>query len=127
MISFEDQVNMLRRFEERCFSEESSGRERNPYQRDYARILYSAAFRRLQGKMQLLGISPTAYYRTRLTHSMEVAQVARGICSNLSKTKEKRLWNKDELFLIEAISLAHDLGNPPFGHAGEAVSGQSYQ
>lgn len=113
-------------------------RERKPFQRDYARILYSSAFRRLQGKMQMLGIDSSSFYRNRLTHSLEVSHVARGICYNLKKEyrdalkslketnclekfTEETFWTGDEFYLIEAISLAHDLGNPPFGHAGEAV------
>ena len=106
-------------------------RKRNDFQRDYARILYSAAFRRLQGKMQMLGIDNTSFYRNRLTHSLEVSQVARSICNRLELNQYENgempkdslpvFWNSDELYMIEAISLAHDIGNPPFGHAGEAV------
>jgi dGTPase len=87
-------------------------RHRNEFWRDYARILYSSSFRRLQGKMQLLGVSQTGFFRNRLTHSFEVAQIARGIASKLE------LGNP---LVVEACSIAHDLGNPPFGHAGESV------
>ncbi len=87
-------------------------RQRDDYARDYARILYSASFRRLQGKMQLLGIDNTHFFRNRLTHSMEVAQIARGIAGDLQL---------DNTFVVEACSLAHDLGNPPIGHHGESV------
>jgi dGTPase len=80
--------------------------------RDYARILYSSSFRRLQGKMQLLGIDATNFNRNRLTHSLEVAQIARSIAFNLGL--------KDIVF-AESCSLAHDLGNPPFGHYGEVI------
>jgi len=86
------------------------GRNRNDYERDYARILYSSSFRRLQGKMQLLGIDHTSFHRNRLTHSLEVAQIARTIASGL-KLKSP--------VVSEACSLAHDIGNPPFGHSGE--------
>ncbi len=87
-------------------------RERDDLDRDYARILYSASFRRLQGKMQLLGIDQLYFYRNRLTHSMEVAQIARSIASDLGLEKT---------IVTESCSLAHDLGNPPFGHHGERV------
>lgn len=80
--------------------------------RDYARILYSSSFRRLQGKMQLLGIDASRFNRNRLTHSLEVAQIARSIALDLKL--------KDTI-VAEAASLAHDIGNPPFGHYGEAV------
>lgn len=96
---------------------ESSGRvhdqpkhpTRTCYQRDRDRIVHSEAFRKLEYKTQVFVIFEGDYYRTRLTHTIEVAQLARTIGRNL------RL-NED---LIEAIALAHDLGHPPFGHAGE--------
>jgi dGTPase len=91
------------------------------YRRDHARILYSSEFRRLSGKMQLFAVDPKDFYRTRLTHSLEVAQIARSICITLNEKHKADLWQLDDLFLIEAISLAHDWGNPPFGHAGERV------
>lgn len=85
---------------------------RDDEMRDYARILYSSSFRRLQGKMQLLGIDATNFNRNRLTHSLEVAQIARSIAFNLG------LKN---IMFAESCSLAHDLGNPPFGHYGEVI------
>lgn len=94
-------------------------RKRYNYQRDYARLIYSSAFRRLQGKMQLLGINSSRYYRNRLTHSIEVSQIARSICTTLSKRYGIFIWDVHELFIIETIALGHDLGNPPFGHSGE--------
>lgn len=89
-----------------------SNRERDNYQRDYARILYSSSFRRLQGKMQLLGVDHTSFHRNRLTHSLEVAQIARTIAAGL-KLKAP--------VVTESCSLAHDIGNPPFGHSGEVT------
>ncbi len=86
--------------------------ERDAYARDYARVLYSASFRRLQGKMQLLGVDRHNFIRNRLTHSMEVAQIARGIASDMGMSNT---------FVVEAAALAHDLGNPPIGHHGETV------
>ncbi len=82
---------------------------RGPFQRDRDRILHSAAFRRLSGKMQVFTGEMGDYHRTRLTHTMEVSSVARTIGRVL------RL-NED---LIEGLALLHDLGHPPFGHAGE--------
>lgn len=93
-------------------------RERDAYARDYARILYSASFRRLQGKMQLLGVDRHNFIRNRLTHSMEVAQIARGIAADMG------LGNT---FVVEASALAHDLGNPPIGHHGETVLNEIVQ
>lgn len=94
--------------------EKEDGRERNNYERDYARVLYSSSFRRLQGKMQLLGIRSDSFYRNRLTHSLEVSQIARGIANKLG-------YEKEDIFVVETCSLAHDLGNPPFGHYGEKI------
>ncbi|UVL87281.1 dGTP triphosphohydrolase [Pseudomonas sichuanensis] len=88
----------------------STGRQ--ALMRDYARILYSSSFRRLQGKMQLLGIDAGRFNRNRLTHSLEVAQIARSIASDL---------DMKETVVVEAAALAHDIGNPPFGHHGETV------
>ena len=82
---------------------------RSCYQRDHDRIIYSSAFRRLEYKTQVFVNHEGDYYRTRLTHTLEVAQIARSIARAL------RL-NED---LVEAISLAHDLGHTPFGHSGE--------
>ena len=97
---------------------------RHPYLKDRARIIHSAAFRRLQAKTQVLGIGEGDFHRTRLTHSMEVAQVARGIVYFLKKIKSDKsdwiVWLPGQN-LIEAISLAHDLGHPPFGHGGEVA------
>ncbi len=84
---------------------------RSVYQRDRDRIVHCAAFRKLEYKTQVFVIFEGDYYRTRLTHTLEVAQIARTIGRNL------RL-NED---LIEAIALAHDLGHAPFGHAGEVA------
>ncbi len=94
--------------------------ERSAYDRDRARIVHSAAFRRLQAKTQVLGISEGDFRRTRLTHSMEVAQIATGIGERLRRHNAKALgrWMPSKE-LLEAICFAHDLGHPPFGHGGE--------
>ena len=83
--------------------------ERPAFERDKDRIIHSASFRRLMYKTQVFIIHEGDYYRTRLTHSLEVAQIARGLARMLGLNEE----------LTEAIALAHDLGHTPFGHAGE--------
>jgi len=96
---------------------------RTPFQRDRARILHSAAFRRLQSKTQVMGSGQSDFYRTRLTHSLEAAQIGSGISAQLRYKYPKlcqQLFTKDDT-LIEAICLAHDIGHPPFGHGGEVA------
>ncbi|KFI30357.1 deoxyguanosinetriphosphate triphosphohydrolase [Haematobacter massiliensis] len=100
-----------------CLPDQSRGRLhpermstfRSPFQRDRDRIIHSSAFRRLKHKTQVFVEHEGDYYRTRLTHSLEVAQVARTIAGVLDLNTE----------LAEAVALAHDLGHPPFGHTGE--------
>ncbi len=82
---------------------------RSAFQRDRDRIIHSSAFRRLKHKTQVFVEHEGDYYRTRLTHSIEVAQVARTVAGALGLNEE----------LAEAVALAHDLGHPPFGHTGE--------
>jgi dGTPase len=105
---------------ERRFPETSrSGKDhRHATERDRDRILHSAAFRRLQGKTQVFGIGQADFYRTRLTHSIEVAQIARAIAHNLCE-EHSELKRCAAPELAEAVALAHDIGHPPFGHAGE--------
>jgi len=96
---------------------------RTPFQRDRARILHSAAFRRLQSKTQVMGSGQSDFYRTRLTHSLEAAQIGSGISAQLRcKYPElcQQLFPQDDT-LIEALCLAHDIGHPPFGHGGEVA------
>ena len=97
--------------------EEDDCRLRTPFQRDRDRILHSKPFRRLKGKTQVF-IDPAGdHYRTRMTHTLETTAIARGVARAL------RL-NED---LVEAIGLGHDMGHPPFGHAGEDALDQALQ
>jgi dGTPase len=97
----------------RAFAEDESGPRgpRDIFQRDRDRIIHSVAFRRLRHKTQVFVAPDGDHFRVRLTHSLEVAQIARTIARALG-------LNED---LTEALSLAHDLGHPPFGHGGEAA------
>ena len=113
-----DPLSNNKELNERC-NDTGSDRERidGEFQRDYTRILYSSSFRRLQGKMQLLGIKQDQFFRNRLTHSLEVAQIARSIANRIG-------YSIEESYIVEAGSLAHDIGNPPYGHAGERFLNQ---
>lgn len=84
---------------------------RTRFQRDRDRVIHCSAFRRLEHKTQVFVCHEGDYYRTRLTHSLEVAQIARSICKSMT-------LNED---LSECIALSHDLGHPPFGHTGQDV------
>lgn len=97
--------------------------QRDDYHRDYTRILYSSSFRRLQGKMQILGIESTAFFRNRLTHSLEVSQIAHSIAVNVGMmcSDEHLKMYQDDIYVIDAAALAHDIGHPAFGHKGERV------
>ena len=88
---------------------ENKSKLRSPYQRDRDRILHSTAFRRLKHKTQVFVNTTGDHYRTRITHSLEVSQIARTLAKYFN-------LNED---LAETLSLAHDLGHTPFGHAGE--------
>jgi len=94
---------------------------RTPFQIDRDRIIHSSEFRRLQGKTQVFLPGEYDYYRTRLTHSIEVAQIGRSICHYLISSN-KDIFNENYFIdpdLVESSCLTHDLGHPPFGHAGE--------
>ena len=88
---------------------------------DYGRVVHSASFRRLQGKTQILNLGDSDFYRTRLTHSLEVAQISGGIVKQLrfNEPGHAGLSSLPEHSLIQAIACTHDLGHPPFGHGGE--------
>ena len=93
------------------FNVEKKSNLRSPYQRDRDRIIHSTAFRRLKHKTQVFVNTTGDHYRTRITHSLEVAQIARTLAKYFK-------LNED---LCETLSLSHDLGHTPFGHAGEEV------
>ncbi len=107
-------------FDVECLRSREVDDYRTPFQTDRDRIIYSSAFRRLQAKTQVFLSGEFDFYRTRLTHSLEVAQIGRSICSFLKQTSpflnETFFVDPD---LVEAVCLTHDLGHSPFGHAGE--------
>lgn len=107
-----EQEQLIKCLEYRAYDYKDDRSNRQELMRDYARVLYSSSFRRLQGKMQLLGVDSSRFNRNRLTHSLEVAQIARSIASDLGL---------EDTVVTETASLAHDIGNPPFGHYGEVV------
>lgn len=129
---------------ERLLSPERLGREgtqqkgvRSEYQRDYDRIVYSSAFRRLQDKTQVFPLAESDYVRTRLTHSIEVSSVGRSLGTLIGdfvikEDKSVKVSPQEFGNIVAAACLAHDIGNPPLGHSGEqAISswfaGQGYK
>ncbi len=109
--------------ERRLAPPERSHDVRSPWDRDYARIIHSAAFRRLQSKTQVMDLGQSDFYRTRLTHSMEVAQVSSGIIKYLREIHADTPMAEalPDGQLLSAICLSHDLGHPPYGHGGETA------
>ncbi len=109
-------------FDTACLVEETSrpGEYRTVFQIHRDRILHTSAFRRLQGKTQVFLAGEYDFYRTRLTHSIEVSQIGRSLCSFLRKQSPHFAPDFHiDADLVEAVCLSHDLGHPPFGHAGE--------
>lgn len=92
---------------------------RSPWRKDYARLIHSPCFRRLQGKTQVFPSHESDFYRNRLTHSLEVAQIAKSIAIKLNATAPEFRRKKINPDIVEFAGLAHDLGHPPFGHNGE--------
>lgn len=112
----------------RRLGDKSAGRadpSRSPFQVDSDRIIFSSAFRRLQDKTQVFPLADNDYVRTRLTHSLEVASVGRSLGARVGDAICKKHFPGGEIHasdigaIVSAASLAHDLGNPPFGHSGE--------
>ncbi|MDR1518468.1 MAG: dNTP triphosphohydrolase [Dysgonamonadaceae bacterium] len=98
--------------------------ERTEYQRDYDRLIFSSPFRRLQNKTQVFPLPGSIFVHNRLTHSLEVASVGRSLGENIGRELRKRHNESEAHFeeigaIVSAACLAHDLGNPPFGHSGE--------
>ncbi len=107
-------------FDTECLTNKREADYRTPFEIDRDRIIHTSAFRRLQAKTQVFLSGEYDFYRTRLTHSLEVAQIGRSICNYLQH--KSPLLSDDfhiDPSLVEAICLSHDLGHPPFGHAGE--------
>jgi dGTPase len=92
---------------------------RTAFRRDNGRLIHSAVFRRLQGKTQLFPSYESDFFRNRLSHSLEVAQIAKGIAEQINDTEPYFKANPIDKDLVETAALAHDLGHPPFGHNGE--------
>lgn len=114
--------NFYTGFDLECLEGTRTDDERTPFEVDRDRIIHSAAFRRLQSKTQVFLSGEYDFYRTRLTHSLEVAQIGRSICTSLRRNSP--LLTGDfhiDADLVEGICLSHDLGHPPFGHSGERV------
>jgi len=109
---------MYNEFDMSCFPEARGTKGyRSPFAVDRDRVIHSRAFRRLQAKTQVFSSGEYDFYRTRLTHSVEVGQIGRSICTFLAHQFPDA--PKIDLDLVEAACLSHDLGNPPFGHSGE--------
>ncbi len=112
----EEDIKKTRSSEGSSFSPD----KRSAFQRDKARVLHSAAFRRLQSKTQIHNNGLSDFYRTRLTHSLEVAQIGAGIVSHIEREQSQYRALLPDGDLIETICLSHDIGHPPFGHGGES-------
>lgn len=110
-----------RKSDKREFSEQGGDARawRSDYSRDYGRVIHSASFRRLQGKTQVFPGHESDFFRNRLTHSLEVAQIAVGIAERLNHVSDYFKKNPIDTQLCAAAGLMHDLGHPPFGHNGE--------
>lgn len=110
--------------------------ERSAFNKDYGRVLYSSAFRRLQDKTQVFPLGRNDYVRTRMTHSLEVVNVGRSLAKRLHSIAAHRgaaVPDADDMEdIVATVCLAHDIGNPPFGHSGEdaissALQGTAYE
>lgn len=114
--------NFYTDFDRETYNGRSTTDYRTEFERDRDRIIYCSAFRRLQGKTQVFMSGEYDFYRTRLTHSIEVAQIGRSIVNYLNQHSEH--LSQDfylDSALVEVTCLAHDIGHPPFGHGGEKI------
>ncbi len=114
----------------RLYADSKPDKSRSEFQKDYDRIIFSSAFRRLQNKTQVLPFPASDYVRNRLTHSLETASVGRSIGNIVGENitrKYPQIINETGIeavdfgHLVSAACLAHDIGNPPFGHSGESA------
>jgi len=108
-------------FDTECFEGKRKADYRTPFEIDRDRVIHTFAFRKLQSKTQVFLPGEYDFYRTRLTHSIEVAQIGRSICTFINRSSKE--LNENDFYidpkLVEAVCLTHDIGHPPFGHAGE--------
>ena len=123
-------INYFKNAKNRLYSEHKEENFRSEFQIDYDRIVFSSAFRRLQNKTQVLPFPKSDYVRNRLTHSLETASVGRSLGNIVGEKivkkypeleSELQIYPTDFGHLVSAACLTHDIGNPPFGHAGEAA------
>ena len=128
-----DKLLSEQRFGENPEPQPSSGYFRSQFQRDYDRIIFSSPFRRLQNKTQVFPLPGSIFVHNRLTHSLEVASVGRSLGNIIAAGLRERRIMADEHYLAEiggivsAACLAHDMGNPPFGHSGENAISSYFQ
>jgi dGTPase len=112
-------------YSDRLHKAETDGRPYvSPFAKDYARIIHSPSFRKLQGKSQLIPAGENYFFRTRLTHSLEVADIAVRIAKKINHTHPYFSFCKIDYDLVNCAALLHDLGHPPFGHTGEEALDQ---
>ncbi len=129
-------IDYFRQAKRRLYDESKPDQYRSEFQKDYDRIIFSSAFRRLQNKTQVLPFPASDYVRNRLTHSLETASVGRSIGNIVGEkiirkypgiTTETGIHPVDFGHLVSAACLAHDIGNPPFGHSGEAAISEYFK
>lgn len=126
MMTWEQLLSAKRLGQEDRYKKDEIVKARSEFQRDYDRLIFAAPFRRLQDKTQVFPLPGSIFVHNRLTHSLEVASVGRSLGSMVSEKISKSYGNDHNLLISEigsivsAACLAHDLGNPPFGHSGES-------
>lgn len=124
-MEWEHLLSTARQSDQAAGATSSAAAERSAFNRDYGRVLYSSAFRRLQDKTQVFPLGRNDYVRTRMTHSLEVANVGRALAKRLHsvirlhESADTLPEVEDMENIVATVCLAHDIGNPPFGHSGE--------